>query len=52
MNTDRSQLLAQAHRRACTLPAARDRELRRAIVARVLFDLRAALNIKRRETER
>lgn len=35
--------LQAAHRRACTIGTARDAELRRAIVARVLFDLRAGL---------
>jgi|GEM_PF-5165777 len=36
-------LLAAAHRRACLITSARNAELRRALVARLLFDLRAGL---------
>lgn len=36
-----AELLRQAHRRAVSLRSARDPELRRAIVQRVLFELRA-----------
>lgn len=35
-------MLRQAHRRAVSLRSARDPELRRAIIARLLFELRAA----------
>lgn len=35
-------MLRQAHRRAMSLRTARDAELRRAIIARVLFELKAA----------
>ena len=35
-------MLRQAHRRAVSLRSARDPELRRAIIARVLFELRTA----------
>lgn len=36
-----AEILRQAHRRALSLRSARDPELRRAIVQRVLFELRA-----------
>jgi hypothetical protein len=36
-----AEILRQAHRRALSLRTARDPELRRAIVARVLFELRS-----------
>lgn len=45
MNPNAAQLLAEAHRRACSVTAVRDPSMRAAIVARVLFDLRAALNV-------
>lgn len=51
MNAHAAQLLAQAHRRACSITSARNADLRRALVARVLFDLRAALT-KTKETTR
>ena len=38
-----AQLIAQAHRRACSVTSARNADLRRALIARLLFDLRAAL---------
>ncbi len=51
MNAQTAQLLAQAHRRACAITSARNADLRRALVARVLFDLKVALT-KSKETTR
>ncbi len=45
-------LLAAAHRRACLITSARNAELRRALVARLLFDLRAALKPDTKEKAR
>lgn len=42
-------LLAAAHRRACLITSARNAELRRALVARLLFDLRAGLTSRSAE---
>lgn len=44
MNPNAAQLLAEAHRRARTVPAVRDPSMRAAAVARVLFDLKTALS--------
>lgn len=49
MNAQTAQLPAQAHRRACSITSARNADLRRALVARVLFDLKAALTTKSQE---
>jgi hypothetical protein len=50
MTAESAQLLAQAHRRACSITSACNADLRRALVARVLFDLRAALTQKKETT--
>ncbi len=44
MNPNAAQLLAEAHRRACSVTAVRDPSMRAAAVARVLFDLKNAFS--------